>query len=228
MPTPVLHNKSSFDVCFINHLIIPFYVLSGVSVFLFFILIMLINQTIILLHVCFQAIVHLTYTNIVVLTCPLIIFTSIIMSIFMNNIFLFLSLVEFLPLLTLCLQPHSLPTFNPLLIPNFSEPQTSPLPFWFPYHHLYLCLLIILQVRVLSCQPCLRLTYSLLLYLQSSYRVLLLHRVPLISLRQIWTFVLISPATVFHNRPSLSCLLSIRHHDSTIWCHIHDNTSLPT
>ena len=73
---------------------------------------------------CFWAIVLLSYT-IVVLTCPLIVFTSIIMSIFMNNIFLFLSLVEFLPLLALCLHPHPLPTFNPLLIPNFSEPQTS-------------------------------------------------------------------------------------------------------
>jgi hypothetical protein len=56
----------------------------------------------------------------------------------------------------------NLPLLTTFPVLNTSSPRPHFSPIWFRYHHLHLCLLIILQNQVLSCQPYLCLTHSLL------------------------------------------------------------------
>jgi len=107
-------------------------------------------------------------------------------------------------------------------------PIPFPLTYRSPHHHLHLCLLIILQVQVLWCQLYLSRIRPLLQPLQPHHHHCLLHLGTLLSPCPVWTYVWISPHTLFHNRPPLTSLLLRHPFGSITWCYVLDSRRLPT
>jgi len=127
MPTPILRNKSLFECLFHQP---PDYIFLLTFRYLYFPSLRPYNAH--NLEYRSTSYVFLGYSSSHLdyhcMTCPLIIFTSLVMSVFINNIFLFLSLIKSLPPIILCLHLHSLPTFLSFL-PNTKLLKPTNLPY---------------------------------------------------------------------------------------------------